>query len=109
MRLQKDLLAGLWTLTRGQFEFYWEEATRLSGHEERLGERAGLTEAAALAWSEWKRTASIRGQRTTWVDGRPWFMTWRSAVGRQAVLIQRPESILQALPVERRRRLHAPG
>jgi signal transduction histidine kinase len=27
-------------------------------------------------------------------------MTWRSAVGRQAALIQGPESILQALPVE---------
>jgi signal transduction histidine kinase len=101
MRLQEDLLAGLWALTRGQFEFYWEEATRLSGHEERLGERTGLTEAAAVAWSEWKRTASMRGQRTIWVDGRPWFTIWRSALGRQAVLIQRPESILQALPVER--------
>ena len=100
MRLQKDLLAGLWTLTRGQFEFYWEEAARLSGREERLGERTGLTEAAAVAWSEWKRTASTRGQRTIWADGRPWFTMWRSAVGRQAVLIQRPESILQALPAE---------
>ena len=100
MRLQRDLLAGLWPLTRGQFEFYWEEAARLSGHEERLGERAGLTEAAAVAWSEWKRTARTRGQRTIWVDGRPWFAIWRSAVGRQAVLIQRPESILRALPVE---------
>jgi len=98
MQLQEDLLAGLWTLTRGQFEFYWEEATRLSGHEGRLGERAGLAEAAAVAWSEWKGTASTRGHRTIWADGRPWFTIWRSAAGRQAVLIQRPESILQALP-----------
>ena len=100
LRLQEHLLAGPWTLTRGQFEFYWEEATRLSGHEERLGERAGLAEAAAVAWSEWKRTASIRGQRTIRVDGGPWFTMWRSAAGRQAVLIQRPESVLQMLPAE---------
>lgn len=99
-RLQEDLRAGLWPLTRGQFEFYWEEATRLSGHEERLGERAGLAEAAAVVWSEWRRTSSTRGQRTIWVDGSPWFTIWRSAAERQAVLIQRPESILQALPPE---------
>jgi signal transduction histidine kinase len=103
MRLQEDLLAGRWTLTRGQFEFYWEEATRLSGHEERLGERAGLAEAAEIAWSEWKQTPRLRGQRTIWVDGRPWFTMWRSAAGSQAVLIQRPESSLQVLPAD----LHA--
>jgi signal transduction histidine kinase/predicted negative regulator of RcsB-dependent stress response len=100
MRLQQDLLAGRWALTRGQFEFYWAEAIRLSGHEEALGERTGLTEAAAGAWSEWKRTSSLTGQRTMWIDGRPWFAIWRAASGRQAVLIQRPESILQTLPVE---------
>jgi hypothetical protein len=90
-RLQEDLLAGAWALRRGQFEFYWDEATRLSGREERLGDRIGLAEAAAVAWSEWKRTASTRGQRTIWVEENPWFTMWRSAVGRQAVLIQRPE------------------
>ncbi len=100
MRLQEDLLAGRWPLTRGQFEFYREEATRLSGHMVDLGERAGLAEAAAVAWSDWKRTASTRGQRTIWVDGKPWFTIWRSSVGRQAALIQRPESILAGLPVE---------
>lgn len=100
MRLQKDLLAGRWALTRGQFEFYWAEAIRLSGHEETLGERTGLTEAAVVAWSEWKRTSSVRGQRTMWVDAKPWFTIWRAAFGRQVVLIQRPESLLQTLPVE---------
>lgn len=102
MRLQQDLLAGRWApnLTRGQFEFYWSEAIRLSGHEETVGERTNLTEAAVVAWSEWKRTSSLRGQRTMWIDGRPWFAIWRAASGRQAVLIQRPESILQTLPVE---------
>ena len=102
MRLQQDLLAGRWALnlTRGQFEFYWAEAIRLSGHEETLGERTGLTEAAVVAWSEWERTSSPRGQRTMWIDGGPWFAIWRAASGRQAVLIQRPESILQTLPVE---------
>ena len=100
MRLQQDLLAGRWTLTRGQFEFYRAEAIRLAGREEPLGGRTGLTEAAALAWSEWKRTSSARGQRTVWVDGTPWFTIWRAASGRQAVLIQRPETILRNLPAD---------
>ena len=102
MRLQQDLLAGRWALdlTRGQFEFYWSEAIRLSGHEETVGERTNLTEAAVVAWSEWRRTSSLRGQRTMWIDGRPWFAIWRAAAGRQAVLIEQPESILQTLPVE---------
>ena len=100
LELQKDLLAGRWALTRGQFEFYWAESARLSGHEQNLSERIGVTDAAVIAWSVWKRTPSARGQRTMWVEGRPWFTMWRGAFGRQAVLIQRPESILQALPVE---------
>jgi signal transduction histidine kinase len=100
MRLQTDLLAARWALTRGQFEFYRAEAVRLSGREEALGDRTGWAEAAAIAWSEWKRTSSPRGQTTMWVEGRPWFMIWRAASGRQAVLIQQPESILQALPAE---------
>jgi two-component system phosphate regulon sensor histidine kinase PhoR len=100
MRLQKDLLAGRWSLTRGQFEFYWAEAVRLSGHDESLGDRIGLADAAGVAWSEWKRTTSPRGERTMWAGGRPWFAIWRAASGRQAVLIQRPEVILQTLPVE---------
>ena len=101
LRLQKALLAGRWTLTRGQFEFYSAEAIRLSGHEEDLGERTGVTEASAVAWSGWKRTPSPRGQQTMWIEGQPWFMIWRGASGRQAVLVQRPESILKSLPVER--------
>jgi len=100
MRLQHDLLTRRWSLTRGQFEFYWAESVRLSGREEPLGDRTGLTEAAALAWSEWRRTSSARGQRTVWVDRTPWFTIWRGASGRQAVLIQRPEAILRTLPPE---------
>lgn len=100
MRLQNDLLAGRWALTRGQFEFYRTEADRLAGREGPLGDRAGWTEAAATAWSEWKRTSSPRGQTTIWVEGRPWFMIWRAAAGRQAVLLQHPEAILQTLPAE---------
>jgi signal transduction histidine kinase len=35
-----------------------------------------------------------------WVDAKPWFTIWRAAFGRQVVLIQWPESLLQTLPVE---------
>lgn len=99
-RLQADLLAARWVLTRGQFEFYWSEAVRLSGHDSDLSEKARLAQAAALAWSEWVRTSSARGHQTMWIDNEPWFVMWRAAAGRQAALIQRPDAILRALPVE---------
>jgi signal transduction histidine kinase len=100
MLLQQDLLAGRWALTRGQFEFYRAESIRLSAREEPLGDKAGLAEAVALAWSEWTRTPSARGQRTVWVDGSPWFTIWRTASDRQAVLVERPDAILQTATAE---------
>jgi hypothetical protein len=45
-RLQEDLLAGRWLLTRGQFEFYWSEAVRLSGHDVDLSAKSGLAQGA---------------------------------------------------------------
>jgi signal transduction histidine kinase len=101
LRLQAELLDGRWELTRGQFEFYRAEAVRMSGREMPVGDRTGLTEAAAAAWEEWRRAPGTRGQRTAWFDGRPWLMMWRTAAGRQAVLIQSPESLLSTLPAER--------
>jgi signal transduction histidine kinase len=99
-QLQQDLLAGRWSVTRGQFEFYRAEAIRMAGHEEALGDAPAYTEAASAVWSEWSRTPDARGQRTVWVGNEPWLTIWRGAPDRQAVLIQRPEAILRALPAE---------
>ena len=52
-RLKDELLGGRWRLTRGQFEFYWSEASRLSGHESAPPvDSAAWSEAAALAWGD---------------------------------------------------------
>jgi signal transduction histidine kinase len=99
-RLQADLHAARWVLTRGQFEFYWSEAVRLSGHDIDLSEKVRLAQVVALVWSEWVRTSGARGHQTTWIDNETWFVMWRAAAGRQAALIQRPEAMLRALPVE---------
>jgi signal transduction histidine kinase len=100
--LKKHLLAGRWQLTRGQFEFYWSEAGRLSGREESIPEDAlALAEVAALIWADWKREPSARGQRTVWSAGRPWFLIWRGGSGRRAVLAAEPESVLKQACTDR--------
>jgi len=99
-QLQKDLLAGRWIVTRGQFEFYRAETIRMAGHEDALGDAPAYTEAAAAVWAEWLRTPAVRSQRTMWLDNEPWFALWRASVASQAVLIKRPEAILRALPAE---------
>jgi signal transduction histidine kinase/predicted negative regulator of RcsB-dependent stress response len=94
--LQKGLLTGLWPLSRGQFEFYWEEAVRLSGSHERPP-AAGMTlsEAAAQVWSERSRNAAPRGHQTLWIGGEPVFVVWRGAPERRAALLAAPAAILQ--------------
>jgi len=92
--LRRDLLAARWPLSKGQFEFYWREATRLAGHEEAPPALAvAFSDAAALVWQD--REAGPRGARTVWVDGRPLFFIWRASGGRRAVLVAEPPAILK--------------
>jgi signal transduction histidine kinase len=92
--LQRDLLAARWPLTKGQFEFYWREVTRMAGREEPPPmEAAAFSDAAALVWQD--RDAGPRGTRTVWVDGRPLFFLWRAAGGRKAVLVAEPPAVLK--------------
>jgi signal transduction histidine kinase len=93
---KQDLLSGRWRLSRGQFEFYWEEASRLTGRQDPIpAEAASLAEAAALVWADWKREPTARGQRTVWTEERPWLIVWRGAPGREAALVAEPESVLK--------------
>ena len=94
--LRADLLRGRWQLTRGQFAFYWSDAGRLAGKEEAVpAELAAWSDAVARAWADLGRDPSPRGQNTLWVGDRPFFLIWRGAAGRRAVLVTRPESLLK--------------
>jgi signal transduction histidine kinase len=86
--LRADLLLGHWQLTRGQFAFYW-------GEEAIPAEPAAWSEAVAQAWSALRSDPNLRGQSTVWVDSRPFFLIWRGAQARRAVLVTRPESLLK--------------
>ncbi len=94
-RLRGDLETGRWSLTRGQFEFYWSETARLLGAGDAAPPRAALAEAAAVAWAEFQREPSPRGLRTVWIDARPWLILWRAGAGRQATLVVQPEPFLK--------------
>ena len=98
--LLDDLRAARWQLTRGQFEFYWDEAARLAGtHASPPPEALALADAASQIWEERGHDTGARGQRTIWVDGYPFLLVWRETGSgpafRRAVLIARPEAILK--------------
>ena len=102
--LMADLQRARWPLTRGQFQFYWSEACRLSGRAAAPPvESVALAEVAALAWAQRKNEPAARGQGTVWVDGRPFFLMWRGGLignggGRRAVLAIKPESMMKEIP-----------
>ena len=98
--LQRDLLAGKWSLSRGQFEFYWSEASRQSGRTMPIPtEPAALSAVVADGWRDLIRDGSERGQKVDWINGSPFLLIWRGGPERRAVLATRPESIFrQVLP-----------
>jgi signal transduction histidine kinase len=96
--LLRDLASGRWQLTRGQFEFYWREASRLAGRKDPPPpESMALSEAAGMVWEQRTTTTAARGQSTVWVDGRPFFVIWRGGAERRAALVTRPEVYLKQL------------
>jgi signal transduction histidine kinase len=94
--LKRDLTDARWQLTRGQFAFYWSEASRLSADSTPAPvEPAALSEALARGWGDLMRDDSPRGLKTIWVENRPILLIWRSAPGGRAVLATRPESLFR--------------
>ena len=94
--LRLDLLGARWQLTRGQFEFYWQEASRLGAEAGAVPkDAANLSDAVAQWWQDSSRDPSLSGQTTIWAGNRPWFAIWRGVPGRKAVLLTRPESLLK--------------
>lgn len=94
--LQADLLGARWRLNRGQFAYYWSEAGRLAGKDEAVpADLAAWAEAAAQAWAQLEHEPGSRGQTTVVVDSQPFFLLWRGATGHRAVLVTRPETVIQ--------------
>ncbi|HYW43898.1 MAG TPA: HAMP domain-containing sensor histidine kinase [Bryobacteraceae bacterium] len=96
--LRHDLLAARWRLTRGQFEFYWSEASRLAGRADQPpAEAIALAEAAAMVWEGRKNDPGVRGQQTVWINDQPFFFIWRGTLDWRAVLITKPDAILKQI------------
>jgi signal transduction histidine kinase len=102
LELRADLSTARYRLTRGQFEFYWSETSRLAGDQAPVPpEPAALSAVVAQGWAQLAADGNPRGQRTVWLDGRPFFLIWRGAPNHRAILATRPEYALrQILAVE---------
>ena len=99
--LRKDLLAGRWRLSRGQFKFYWSEVVRLSGNPADIPAQAlALSEATSIAWQERKRDPETLRQETVWAQNQPFLLLWRGSAERRVVLVIRPESLLRSVATE---------
>ncbi|HLJ27359.1 MAG TPA: HAMP domain-containing sensor histidine kinase [Candidatus Angelobacter sp.] len=86
--LKTDLLLGRWRLSRGQFEFYWSEAVRLSGHNDSPpSDSIALADAATAAWQETTAQTAPHGERSLWADGKPFLVIWRDDTGGRLALI----------------------
>ena len=97
LEFRNDLSSGRWRLTRGQFEFYWAEAERLSGNAEPLpADKTRLTEIADFVWNGRMKHPEPRGHETAWIGGVPILLIWSGTPGERRVLVARPESFLTA-------------
>jgi len=93
--LKIDLRSAHWRLTRGQFEFYWSEAGRLSGHPEPPpAEAQRLAEIAALVWNDRMNHPDPRGNETVWIAGAPVLLIWRGEPEERRVLVTQPASLV---------------
>jgi signal transduction histidine kinase len=93
--LGDDLSSGRWRLTRGQFEFYWSEAGRLSGSTRSLpADKTRMTEIADFVWKDRMNHPEPRGHETIWIAGAPVLLIWRGLPELRSILVARPDTFV---------------
>src|SRR5262249_51786313 len=94
--VRDGLLNGRWHLTRGQFEYYWAQTANSTGkNDPPPADGMALAAAAAFAWEQRNAASPARGEQTVWIADRPFFVLWRGAAERRAVLITAPGAFLK--------------
>jgi signal transduction histidine kinase len=94
--LRNDLGSGRWRLTRGQFEFYWSEAGRITGRAEAPpAEKSRFTQIAEFVWNDRMNHPESRGYETEWIGGVPVLLIWRGTLEQRRVLVAEPESFFR--------------
>jgi two-component system, OmpR family, phosphate regulon sensor histidine kinase PhoR len=93
--IRRDLLAGRWRLTRGQFQFYW---SAVAGGAPPPAKSVAISDAALRVWEERDRNPNPRGEETVWTGDRPgdrpFLVIWRGSPEHRAALLKRPELLL---------------
>jgi signal transduction histidine kinase len=101
--LVADLHSGRWQLTRSAYQFFDEQARRWLGNEPVQpggADSLALAEGTESVWNDWqavgRQEASLRGQRTLWVNDQSVFLVWRGSEERLVVLVIGPRYLESA-------------
>ena len=99
LAVRNDLSSGRWRLTRGQFDFYWSEAARITKTSAPPSpENDRLTQIADFVWRDRMNHPESLSYETEWIGGAPVLLIWRGTAEQRRVLVTPPESLLQASP-----------
>jgi signal transduction histidine kinase len=95
-RLLADLRSARWQLRRGQFEFYWDEVSRLTGRNEAPdAAQIALAEAAANAGA--LAASPHAPEQVIHAAGVPVLLVWRGTPDRRTVLLATVDSVLRQI------------
>lgn len=98
--LVKDLVAGRWILTRGQFDHYFEEATRVSGVVTPPARNRAVAEAAGAMWAEWQAQPVSHGRALRRAGDVALIAVWRSSPKRFVAWLVEPAALVRGLALD---------
>ena len=92
-----DLDGGRWTLARGQYEHYADEAADLAGMPRRSADQLANAQAVADLWNSWRSALTSSGRRLILLDGVPRVVVWNGTTERLAGWVIAPDGLLDRL------------
>ena len=92
----QDLAQGRWALTRGQYEFYRDDAAGVAGVAA-AADAGDLAVAQAVDdfWQRWREGLPTSGRRSMRVDDRSLLVTWRASDDRVAAWMVPADQLLR--------------
>ena len=95
-----DLDDGRWTLARGQYEHYADEAADLAGMPRPSADQLANAQAVGDLWNSWRSALTSSGRRLVRLDGVPRVVVWDGTTERLAGWVIAPDRLLDRLDLD---------